>query len=59
VHGARIPDSLVALTVKSLSAMQETCDRSLGWENPRRRKQATYPSIIAWNIPWTEERDGL
>ena len=33
--------SLVAQTVKSLPAMQETWVQSLGWENPLEKKMAT------------------
>ena len=51
--------SLVAQTVKSLPAMQETWIRSLGWEDPLEKEIATHFSILAWEIPWTEEPDGL
>ena len=45
--------SLVAQTVKDPPAMQETCIRSLGWEDPLEMGKATYSSILAWRIPWT------
>ena len=32
---------------------------SLGREDPLEKKIATYPSIPAWEIPWTEEPGGL
>ena len=51
--------SLVAQTVKRLSAMQETRVWSLGWEDPLEKEMATHSSILAWRIPWTEEPDGL
>ena len=35
--------------------MPETWIRSLGWEDPLEKGIATYCSILAWNIPWTEE----
>ena len=35
--------------------MQETLVRSLGWEDPLEKEMATHPSILAWEIPWTEE----
>ena len=41
--------------VKNLPTMQETWVRSLGWENPLEKEKATYSSIFAWEIPWTEE----
>ena len=28
---------------------------SLGWEDPLEEGMATHSSILAWNIPWTEE----
>ena len=51
--------SLVAQTVKNLSAMQETQVRSLGWEDPLEKGMATHSSILAWGNPWTEEPGGL
>ena len=44
--------------VKNLPAMQETQVQSLGWEDPLEKGMATYPSIPAWRIPWTEEPGG-
>ena len=29
--------------------------QSLGWEDPLEEDMATYISILAWRIPWTEE----
>ena len=49
----------VALTVKRLSAMQETRVRSLGWEDPLEKEMATHSSILAWKIPWMEEPSWL
>ena len=51
--------SLMVWTVKNLPAMQETWVRSLGQEDPLEKGMATYSSILAWRIPWTEEPDGL
>ena len=45
--------------VKNLPAMQETWVGSLGWEDPLEEGMATHSSILAWRIPWTEERGGL
>ena len=45
--------------VKSLPAKQEMCVRSLGWEDPLEKEMATHSSILAWEIPWTEEAGGL
>ena len=50
---------LVAQTVKSLPAMQETQVQSLGREDLPEKEMATHSSILAWKIPWTEEPGGL
>ena len=47
--------TLVAQMVKNLPAVQETQVRSLGWEDPLEKGMATYSSVLAWRIPWTEE----
>ena len=39
--------------------MQESQVLSLGWEDPLEKEVATHSSILAWEIPWTEERGGL
>ena len=41
--------------VKSLPAKQEMQVRSLGQADPLEKKMATHSSILAWEIPWTEE----
>ena len=46
--------SLLAQTVQNLPAMQDTV-WSLGWEDPLEKRMATYSSILAWDIPWSEE----
>ena len=51
--------SLVAETIKTLLAMQETTVQSLGQEDPLEKGMATYSSILAWESPWTEEPGGL
>ena len=38
---------------------QETQVGSLGWEDPLEKEMATHSSILAWEIPWTEEPGGL
>ena len=45
--------------VKSLPAMQEKQVQSLGQEDPLEKEMATHSSILAWEIPWTEEPGGL
>ena len=49
----------VAQAVKNLPAMQETRVQSLGREDPLEKGTATHSSILAWEIPWTEEPGGL
>ena len=39
--------------------MQEPRVRSLGWEDPLEKEMATPSSILACEIPWTEEPGGL
>ena len=51
--------SLVAQTVKNLSAMWETQVPSLGQEDPLEKRMAAHSSVLAWRIPWTEEPGGL
>ena len=49
----------MAQRVKSLPAMQDTRVLSLSQEDPLEMEMATYSSILAWKIPWTEESGGL
>ena len=41
--------------VKNLPAVLETRVCSLGWEDPLEEGTATYSSILAWRVRWTEE----
>ena len=50
---------LIPQLIKNLPAMQETWVRFLGWDDPLEKEMATHSSILAWEIPWTEEPDGL
>ena len=47
--------SPVAQMVKNLPARWETLVQSLGQEDPLEKGMATHSSILAWEIPWTEE----
>ena len=47
--------SLVAQMVKNLPAVQETQVHSLDWEDTLEKGMDTHSSILAWEIPWTEE----
>ena len=45
--------------VKNLPAVQETQVQTLGWKDPLEKGMATLSSILAWEIPWTEESGRL
>ena len=48
----------MAQRVKNLPTMQETQEtyvKSLGSEDPLEKEIGTHSSILAWEIPWTEE----
>ena len=49
----------MAQMVKNPSALRETWVGSLGWEDSLEKGMATYSSILAGRIPWTEEPGGL
>ena len=52
----------MAQQVKNLPAMQETQGmqiQSVAQEDPLEKETATRSSILAWEIPWTEESGGL
>ena len=42
-----------------MQEMHETHIRSLGREDALEKEMATHSSILTWEIPWTEEPDGL
>ena len=52
----RFPGDLV---VKNLPAIQEVWAQSLGQESPLEKQMSTHSSILAWEILWTEEPNGL
>ena len=56
---SKVGASVVAQMVKNLLAMQETWVQSLGQEDLLAKEMATHSSILAWEIPWTEEPGGL
>ena len=49
---------LVAQMVKNQPLKQETQVRSLGQEDPLGEEMATHSSVLAREIPWTEEPGG-
>ena len=40
---------------KNPPVVQEIWVRSLNQEDPLEKEMASYSSILAWRIPWTEE----
>ena len=52
--------SLVAQEVKkNLPGMWEIQVQSLGWKDPLEKEMTTHSSVLAWEIPWTEQPGGL
>ena len=39
--------------------MKETRVQSLGQEDPLEEEMAIHSNILAWEIPWMEDPDGL
>ena len=52
-------DGSVGKNPPAMQKIQETCVRSLDWEDPLEEEVATHSSILVWKIPWTEELGGL
>ena len=44
---------------ENLPANEETQVQSLGREDLLEKEMVTHSSILAWEIPWTEEPGGL
>ena len=42
-----------------MQEMQEMGVQPLGWEVPLEKGVAAHSSILAWEVPWTEEAGGL
>ena len=59
IESGRIEFPGVLDSAKNLPAMRETRVQSLGLEDPLEKGMATHSSILAWEIPWTEEPGGL
>ena len=49
----RVLQELCGSAGKELPAMREMWVRSLGWEDPLEKGNATHSSFLAWRIPWT------
>ena len=48
----------MAQTAKDPPEMEKIQVLSLGWEDLLEKEMATHTSILAWEIPWTEEPGG-
>ena len=48
-------DGSVAKNPTAIEKLQETWVRSLGQKDPLEEEMATHPSILVWEIPWTEK----
>ena len=49
------PGGSVVKTLPAMQEPQETRVQYLDWEDPLEEGMATHSSILAWEIPWTEE----
>ena len=49
----------MAQVVKKPPVNEGDMFQSLGQEDPLEKGMATHSSILAWEIPWTEEPGGL
>ena len=59
LHYCTLSASLVAQSVKNLSAVQENRGQSLGWEDPLQKEMTMQSTIVAGKISWTVEPGGL
>ena len=51
----RFPGGSEVKNQPAIQELQKLQIRSLGQEDPLEKGMATYSSILAWRIPWTEE----
>ena len=58
-HDGMLGDSCFFGLPRCLRPLPETWVWSLSWENPLEKEMAIHSSILAWEIPWTEEPAGL
>ena len=60
IAGAKIFSAMLNISGKRIhSPMQKMWIQSLGQEDSLEKEMATHSCILAWEIPWTEERGGL
>ena len=51
-----LPNEWASQMIKNLPALWGTWVQSLDWIHPLEKGTATHSSILAWRIPWTEEK---
>ena len=54
-----LPDGSVVKNPPAMQEPQEPKVQPLGQEDPLEEEMAPHSSILAWEIPWTEEPGGL
>ena len=58
MHTVFLWDLLGGSVVKNPPAQHKMRVLSLGQEDPLEKEMAALSSILAWEVPWTEEPDG-
>ena len=53
------PGGLEIKNLPSNAGASGDMDSVLGWEDSLEEGMATHSGILAWEIPWTDEPDGL
>ena len=59
MEGDPFPGGTVVKNLPARAGNARTWVQSLGWEDPQEKEMATYSSLIAWKIPYSEETGGL
>ena len=47
------------MATHSRGSFQPDIEPMSGWKDPLEKEMATHSTILAWEIPWTEESGGL
>ena len=55
VDGKEVLQSRQSLKTAAVMQVGPSQLQSLGWDDPPEKETATHFSILAWEIPWTEE----
>ena len=54
-----LPNTIWAFLVGSVVKNSPANEGDMGQEDPLEKEMATHSSILAWEIPWTEQPGGL